>query len=145
MTTYPLLDKLTDQAEQTKVIDAFGRMRDSKIEPEIKDIAMLTLLALSDNGMLAKNSTPTVHEIHNHIALAICLIKTMPGIDESRYTMYDYMDAVINANQTVDIEKLLSLDEDYFAAAMIWLATNKRETYESREHAQEPLELDIFT
>lgn len=68
----------------------------------------------------------------------------MPGADEPRFSMHDYVDGIANARRNVDLEKLNALDDEAFAAAMIWLAADKRETYEDREHIQEPLELDIY-
>lgn len=77
------------------------------------------------------------------IELAGRIYDDMTVIDEPRYSMYDYADAIVNARLALDLDKLLNLDRDGFIAAMIWLATDKRETYEGREHAQEPLEIDI--
>jgi len=72
------------------------------------------------------------------------IVNEMPNVDEPRFNMTDYADAIANANQPVDLDKLLSLDDDTFAAAMIWLATDKRETYYGEGHSQEPTEIDIF-
>ena len=44
----------------------------------------------------------------------------------------------------MDPEKLLAVPDDVFDAAMVWLATDKRETYEGREHMQEDLGTDIW-
>lgn len=68
----------------------------------------------------------------------------MAGIDEPRFSMHDYVDGIANARRTVDFSKLLSADDDAFAAAMVWLAADKRESYEDREHMQDALELDIY-
>ena len=145
MQKHPLLTKLSTQEERSKIIDLFGRVtrHDKDTSTESLEIALLAAMVLSDNAMLSEG-TLTVHEVHDYIALAICIVKTMAGFDETRFTAYDYMDGVINATGNVDVEKLLALDEEAFGVAMIWLATNKRETYENREHEQEPLELDIF-
>ena len=145
MQKYSLLTNLSTQEERSKIIDLFGRVtkRDKHTSTESLEIALLAAMAMFDNGLLAEN-TLTVHEVHNHIALAICIVKAMAAFGESRFTAYDYMDAVINSTRTVDIEKLLELDEESFGVALTWLATDKRETYEDREHEQEPLELDVF-
>lgn len=68
----------------------------------------------------------------------------MLSTDEPRYTILDYIDAVVYARNEVSEEKLLALDEEMFAVALIWLATDKRETYEDIPHTQEPLEVDIY-
>ena len=86
-----------------------------------------------------KGEYPILADLVNRI------YNVMPHMDEPRYAMHDYADAIANANNAVDAGKLLGLEsDDDFAAAMIWLATDKRETYEDRGHSQEPLELDIF-
>lgn len=77
------------------------------------------------------------------VELAGKIYTDMTVIDEPRYSLYDYADAIANARMALDLGKLLALDRDSFAAAMLWLATDKRETYEDLEHAQEPLEIDI--
>lgn len=77
------------------------------------------------------------------VELAGKIYADMTVIDEPRYSLYDYADAVANARMALDLGKLLALDRDSFVAAMLWLATDKRETYEDLEHAQEPLEIDI--
>lgn len=76
--------------------------------------------------------------------LAHRIVTEMTNIDEPRYSMHDYADGIANARQTLNLQKLLDLDNESFAAAMIWLATDKRETYEGRDHMQEPLELDVY-
>lgn len=68
----------------------------------------------------------------------------MPSADEPRFSLHDYADAIANARNAVSPAKLLAVPDDEFVAAMIWLATDKRETYEEQEHAQEPLEIDIY-
>ena len=72
------------------------------------------------------------------------ILEVMPGTDEPRFSMHDYVDGIANARKAVDFKKLLGLDDECFAAALVWLATDKRETYEGREHAQEPLDVDIY-
>ena len=76
--------------------------------------------------------------------LAARIRSAMPGTGENRFSMLDYADGVANARRSVDIGKLMALDDDAFAAALIWLATDKRETYEDREHCQEDLEPDVY-
>lgn len=68
----------------------------------------------------------------------------MPLVDEPEFSMNDYADALANANQAVSFSKLLALDDESFPVAMIWLATDKRETYCGQGHAQGPLEVDVF-
>lgn len=68
----------------------------------------------------------------------------MPAMDEPRFSLHDYADAIANARQAVDPEKLLALGPDPFAESITWLATDKRETYAGRGHAQPPLRHDIF-
>lgn len=68
----------------------------------------------------------------------------MAGVDEPRFSLHDYVDGIGNARRAVDLEKLNALDDEAFAVAVIWLAADKRETYEDREHVQEPLEIDIY-
>lgn len=82
-------------------------------------------------------------ELHGMARLAGRIYEEMPVIDEPRYNMTDYADAVAHARVPVSVEKLLALDPEQFAAAMVWLATDKRETYEELEHCQEPLEFSI--
>lgn len=72
------------------------------------------------------------------------IVDEMPLVDEPEFSMHDYADALANANQAVSFAKLLALDGEAFPAAMIWLATDKRETYCGQGHAQGPLELDVF-
>ena len=72
------------------------------------------------------------------------ILQEMPMIDEPRFSMHDYADAILNARSQVSMEKLLGLPDDEFAAAMVWLAADKRETYEGRGHLQEPLEVDVY-
>lgn len=83
-------------------------------------------------------------ERNDAIQTAGMIYDIMADVDEPRFSMHDYMDAVANAAQAVDLEKLNALDSQAFAAAMIWLATYKRETYEDQAHIQGPLELDIW-
>lgn len=83
------------------------------------------------------------YEAYARVAGRIC--DMMMRLDEPRFSLHDYADAVGNARRAVDPEKLLDLDGGTFDAAMIWLATDKRETYEDREHMQEDLEADIWT
>ena len=64
--------------------------------------------------------------------------------DDPRYSVYDYVDAVINARKPVDCAKLLDLPDADFTLAMAWLAQYKRESYEDRPHGQAPLALDIY-
>lgn len=75
--------------------------------------------------------------------LAVRIYNEMPLIDEPRYTLHDYADAVTHANAPLDPAKLLALEPESFAMAMIWLATDKRETYEGRAHDQEPLGFNL--
>ncbi len=72
------------------------------------------------------------------------IFDVMPTVDEPRFSMHDYIDGIANARNTVDLAKLWALDDACFAVAMIWLAADKRETYEERRHVQDPLELDIY-
>lgn len=72
------------------------------------------------------------------------ILREMPMIDEPRFSMHDYSDAILNARSQVSMEKLLGLPDDEFAAAMVWLAADKRETYEGRGHLQKPLEVDVY-
>lgn len=72
------------------------------------------------------------------------IYEAMAGVDEPRFSLHDYADGIANARRSVDPAKLLKLDDEGFIAAVIWLAADKRETYEDREHMQEPLELDIY-
>lgn len=48
--------------------------------------------------------------------------------DEAAYSMYDYVDAVINSSG-LDIQKLMSLCDDAFESVMIDAAAAKRRTY----------------
>lgn len=68
----------------------------------------------------------------------------MPGTDEPRFCLHDYIDGIANARKNVDFRKLLGLSDEGFIEALVWLAADKRETYEDREHCQEPLALDIY-
>lgn len=100
--------------------------------------------AVVDRAILARIlSESGGDDLDRFVRLAGRIYADMPIIDEPRYSLYDYADAVANARTALDLDKLLALDRDGFAAAMIWLATDKRETYEDRAHAQEPLEVDI--
>lgn len=82
-------------------------------------------------------------ELRDRARLAGRIYEEMTAVDEPRYNMTDYADAVVHARAPVSVGKLLALDAEKFAAAIVWLATDKRETYEDREHCQEPLEFDI--
>lgn len=78
------------------------------------------------------------------LSLVTRILDMLMFIDEPRYTLFDYVDAVIHATHAVSLDKLLALDGEQFPVALIWLATDKRETYEDVPHTQEPLELDIY-
>lgn len=82
------------------------------------------------------------YEAYIRVADRVCGM--MLRLDEPRFSMHDYADAVGNARRAVDPEKLLAVPDDVFDAAMVWLTTDKRETYEDREHMQEDLEADIW-
>lgn len=82
------------------------------------------------------------YDAYARVADRVCGM--MLRLDEPRFSMHDYADAVGNARRAVDPEKLLAVPDDVFDAAMVWLATDKRETYEDREHMQEDLEADIW-
>jgi len=89
---------------------------------------------MSDNDLFGDEAT-----MPRDIArICIRAASLMPGMDEPRYSMHDYADAIAHARIDLVPDKLLALDDESFAAAMIWLATDKRETYEGREHCQEP-------
>lgn len=75
--------------------------------------------------------------------LAARIYDLMTVTDEPRYTLYDYADAVVHACDPVDISKLMSLDDEAFIAAMIWLATDRRKAYSDMPHQQPPLDIDI--
>ena len=49
--------------------------------------------------------------------------------DEARFSAYDYVDAVINWKDPIDIKGLLALNENDFALAMTMIAEYKREVY----------------
>ena len=68
----------------------------------------------------------------------------MPGVDEPKFSLHDYADAIANAQRNIDPSKMLNLDDESFIAAMLWLAEDKRESYEERDHVQEPLEIDVY-
>lgn len=100
--------------------------------------------AVVDQAILARLlSEGNEDDLDRFVKLAGKIYADMAVIDEPRYSLYDYADAVVNARIVLDLDKLLALDRDSFTAAMIWLATDRRETYEDLEHAQEPLEIDI--
>ena len=139
MHDWPLLKTLSNQKEISDTIENFNKI----YKLPNNGPAMLAAMSLAGNAMNPDDGM-TAYEVLNWEALAICLTKAMLTLDESRFTLYDYMDGVINATKTVDLEKLLSLNVEEFCAAVIWLAIDKRETYEDREHCQEPLEIDIF-
>lgn len=48
--------------------------------------------------------------------------------DEAAYSIFDYVDALIHSN-AIDIQKLMSMDDDAFDSAMIEAAAAKRRTY----------------
>lgn len=101
-------------------------------------LAYMTLWELGDDHSM------TASQRAGYVRLAIRVEKEMSVADETRFTMYDYMDGVVNARRNVDVGKLLKLGPGDFAEAMAWLAADKRETYEDREHVQPELELDVY-
>ena len=95
--------------------------------------------------MAQGTGTPSDGPLYDAFArLAGRILDMLLSLDEPRYSTHDYADAVANARDPVSPEKLMALDDDAFAAAMVWLATDKRETYEEAGHAQAALELDIW-
>lgn len=82
------------------------------------------------------------YEAYIRVADRVCGM--MLRLDEPRFSMHDYADAVGNARRAVDPEKLLALDDGSFDEAMVWLAADRRETYEDRDHAQAGLVMNIW-
>lgn len=106
-----------------------------------KTVTCAVMLRQMKNGLGLAESHPDFCVLAR---IAGRIYDLMPGIDEPRYSLHDYADGIANARTAVEPEKLLRLDDEAFIAAMVWLATDKRETYEERDHAQEPLEPDIY-
>ena len=111
------------------------KMRDSQTADLTKK-AVLTAIAIHESGDESK--------LKEYAALSIRICNENPQDDDPRFSIDDYMDAVVHARRSVNLHKLLTLDVDDFAKAMGWLAQDKRETYEEREHNQEPLDIDIY-
>lgn len=103
-------------------------------------ISVLSASMLAETGY----GNMTVAEMKEIVRLAGRIVHEMPSTDEPRFSMHDYADAIVNARSQVSYRKLLDLDDESFAAAMIWLAADKRETYSGEAHVQEPLELDVY-
>lgn len=97
------------------------------------------------HAIVSSTGTPEGDPLYDSYARLAGRIETeMTVIDEPRFTMYDYADAIANATKAVDPEKLISLGQEDFARAMIWLAADKRETYEGKDHAQPAMPYDIY-
>ena len=105
------------------------------------DIASLALRISAPEGSVPAGMTPAA--MKESIRLAMRIINMMAGCDDPRFSMYDYADAIANAARPVSIPTLLALGDGAFAESMAWLAGDKREAYEGREHVQDPLEYDI--
>ena len=106
------------------------------------DAAMLAWRIIAPDGEMLDTAKPSYMKDCCRLALRIQAV--MPGIDEPRFSMEDYADAVAHATVPVDVRKLVYLEDDEaFAKAMAWLAAYKRETYEDRVHEEEPEDLGI--
>lgn len=124
-----------------RVIDAAIKIVSAnQKEPQITNSAILASQLINIIG----KPDMTAAQCKNCCYLAMRIDDEAPFWGESRFCQYDYIDAVANSIRNVNIEKLLNLDFDSFAVAMIWLAQDKRETYSEQPHEQEPLELDIW-
>lgn len=113
----------------------------AKKNPDDFTTAYMVFQIMSDNDLF--DDEPFASQVKDVARICVRAAALMPGIDEPRYSMYDYADALAHARSDLNVDKLLSLDDESFAAAMIWLATDKRETYEGLEHCQEPPEPNL--
>jgi len=68
-------------------------------------------------------STPDANTVVERIGKMIC------ESGETRFSAYDYIDAIINWKDPIDIECLLSLDDSDFGLAMVAMAEYKRNVY----------------
>lgn len=155
------IDLKTSNAWHAEIIDiaASAVIRHEKLVEDKLDAAVSVCLDILDDTcrQKAKHDENDLDKIKDMIADIIMSYDPMPSlalvsriqevmmsVDEPRYTILDYIDAIVYARNEVSEEKLLALDEEMFAVALIWLATDKRETYEDIPHTQEPLEVDIY-
>lgn len=53
----------------------------------------------------------------------------MMNSDEARFSLYDYVDAFINSTKSLDMTKLMALDDQEFFMVMAASAEKKRKTY----------------
>ena len=68
-------------------------------------------------------STPDANTVVECIGKMIC------ESGETRFTAYDYIDAIINWKDPIDIKRLLALDDSDLGLAMVAMAEYKRNVY----------------
>lgn len=113
-----------------EMTNALLKMQDSDCKSF--DAAVLACWMIRETGAI---SIMTAAELNQYIRLADRIMNgLMMSTDEPRFSAYDYADGVVNANTTVSLDRLLDLDDPIFEEAMIWLAADKRATYENSEH-----------
>ena len=142
MERYGLLYGTANRDVINEAVKATGEAMNLSKEPKAQSAALLAAQAIA--MMEAGTDGVTVENMQDCIALALCVNELMPEIDEPRYSMYDYVDAVINAAWPVNVSALLNLGSEDFQKSLVWLARYKRETYEAHPHVGEPLDVDIF-
>lgn len=103
-------------------------------------IAILAASMLSELGY----GSMTAFEIKEIVRLAGRIVYEMPSAGQRRFSLHDYADAVVNAGSQVSFAKLLILDDESFAAAMIRLAADRRKACSGQEPIREPPDLDIY-
>lgn len=108
---------------------------DNVAETVGEDVLLAAFLARN----MIRESDVRNRETAYSVALVARRVATeMTTVDEPRFSVHDYADAVVNANPAVDVVRLAQLSLDDLAASLTYLAENKRETYEGRPHAAVP-------
>lgn len=79
----------------------------------------LALLLMSSYGITETEAKQTVARIAD----------MMQHSDEPRFSLYDYVDALTNWNDPLDIRALMKLDDTKFFMAVVAAAEHKRSIY----------------
>lgn len=79
----------------------------------------LALLLMSSYGITETEAKQTVSRIAD----------MMQHSDEPRFSLYDYVDALTNWNDPLDIRALMKLDDTKFFMAVVAAAEHKRSIY----------------
>lgn len=103
------------------VSDIFKQLSDFRKNAQEELMVALVAEALQNDGLEQPQDVL--------FQLAERLLNISGSIDEPRFDVWDYSDAICYTTFNIDIDKLNELDEDDFSEAVIFLAEKTRETY----------------